>query len=165
MPAIRVKACALAAAVVVLDRITKWIVQTRVSPADTYSVIPGFFDIVHWENRGVVFGFLDDSVSEWRTAILIALSLVCAGLVGRFLWKTHRSLDRLSLFGFAMIAGGVAGNLLDRVVRGRVTDFLLFYIGQYQWPAFNVADSALSVGSGLVLLDLLLSRHKAANVS
>jgi len=165
MPDIRLKAYALAAAVVALDRITKWIVQSHVSLADTRSVIPGFFDIVHVENRGAVFGILDDSASEWRTVFLIALSLVCAGLIGGFLFKSHRSLDRLSLFGFALIMGGAAGNLIDRIVRGRVTDFLLFYVGRYQWPAFNVADSALSVGSGLVLLDLLLHRHKAANVS
>ncbi len=165
MPDIRPKVYAVAAAVVALDRVAKWIVQAHVSVFDSYRVIPGFFDIVHSENSGVVFGFLDDSPSEWRRAVLIALSLLCAGLIGGFLWKMHRQLDRRSLFGFALIMGGAAGNVIDRIWWGRVTDFLLFYIGRYQWPAFNVADSAISVGSGLVLLDLLISKRKAANVS
>ena len=132
---IRAQAYALAGAVVVLDRVTKWIVQARVSSADTFRVIPGFFDIVHSENRGVVFGFLDDSTSEWRTAILIALSVACAGLVGGFIWKMRHDLNRRALSGFALIMGGAIGNLIDRILWGRVTDFLLFYIGRYQWPS------------------------------
>ena len=127
-------------------------------------MIPGFFDIVHSENRGIAFGFFDDSTAEWRTALLVAFSLAAIGIMGAFLWKTHHKLDRLSQLGFALIMGGAAGNVFDRMVWGRVTDFLLFYIGEHQWPAFNLADSAISVGSGLVLLELLRSK-RAANVS
>ena len=161
----RLKAYGVAAAVFALDRVTKWMVGARVSFADTYRVIPGFFDIVHTENRGVAFGFFNDSTSEWRTVLLVALSLAAIGVMGAYLWKGRQWLDRLSLFGFALIMGGAAGNVFDRIVWGRVTDFLLFYIGEHQWPAFNLADSAISVGSGFVLLDLLRTRRQAENVS
>jgi signal peptidase II len=161
----RLKPYAAAAAVFALDRLTKWLIGARVSFADTYQVIPGFFDIVHSENRGIAFGFFDDSTSQWRTVLLVALSLAAIATMGAFLWKSPQRLDRLSQFGFALIMGGAAGNVFDRIVWGRVTDFLLFYIGEHQWPAFNLADSAISVGCGLVLLDLLRTKRQAAHVS
>jgi signal peptidase II len=161
----RFKPYAAAAAVFALDRLTKWLVGARVSFTDTYKVIPGLFDIVHTENRGIAFGFFDDSNFEWRTVLLVAFSLAAIGIMGAFLWKGPQRLDRLSQFGFALIMGGAAGNVFDRMMWGRVTDFLLFYIGQHQWPAFNLADSAISVGSGLVMLDLLRTKRQAANVS
>jgi signal peptidase II len=161
----RLKAYAAAAAVFALDRLTKRWIETRVSFADAYKVIPGFFSIVHSENRGMAFGLFDDSTFEWRTALLVVFSLAAIAFMGAFLWKGRHNPDRLSQYGFALIMGGAAGNVFDRVVWGRVTDFLLFYIGEHQWPAFNVADSAISVGGGLVLLDLLRTKRQAANVS
>ena len=160
----RIKPFAAAAAVFALDRLTKGLVGAHVSFEDTYKVIPGLFDIVHSENRGMAFGVFNDSTSEWRTALLVAFSLAAIAVMGAFLWKGRRHLDRLSQFGFALVMGGAAGNVFDRIVWGRVTDYLLFYIGEHQWPAFNLADSAISVGSGLVLFDLLRTRQ-AANVS
>ncbi len=159
----RLKAYGAAAAVFALDRLTKWIIDTRVSFSDTFKVIPGFFDIVRSQNSGVAFGLLNDSTWEWRTALLVAASLAAVVVVSVMLWKAHR-LDRLSLWGLALILGGAAGNVFDRIVSGRVTDFLLFYIRDYQWPAFNVADSAIVVGSGLLMLDLLRPK-RTANVS
>jgi signal peptidase II len=161
----RLKPYGVAAAVFALDRLTKWFIDTHVSFADTYKVIPGIFDIVHSENRGMAFGLFDDSTYEWRTALLAGFSLAAIGIMGVFLWKGRERLDRLSQFGFALIMGGAAGNVFDRIVWGRVTDFLLFYIGEHQWPAFNLADSAISVGGGLVLVDLLRSKRQATNVS
>jgi signal peptidase II len=79
------------------------------------------------------------------------------------LWRPDR-LDRVSRWGFALILGGAAGNVVDRILWGRVTDFLLFYIRDYQWPAFNVADSAIVVGSSLLALALLRPKPQAANV-
>ena len=159
----RLKAYGAAGLVFALDRLTKWIIDTRVSAFDTRRVIPGFFDIVRSQNRGVAFGILDDSTWEWRTALLIALSVVAVAAVSAMRWNARR-LDRLSLWGLALILGGAAGNLFDRVVWGRVTDFLLFYIRDYQWPAFNLADSAIVVGSGLLILNMLRAK-RAADVS
>lgn len=160
----RVKVYAAAAAVFALDRVSKSYINGHVGLGADYGVIPGFFDIVHAENRGITFGLLDGPESFWRTALLIAASLTAIVVMGVFLWNRARRLDRLAQFGFAFMMGGAAGNVFDRIAFGRVTDFLLFYAGQHQWPAFNVADSAITVGGGLVLLDILHSRQ-AANVS
>jgi signal peptidase II len=161
---VRLKAYGAAAAVFALDRISKLIIESRVSFIDTYKVIPGFFDIVHSQNRGVAFGIFNDSTSEWRTTLLVIASIAAVIMVSVMLWSAKK-LDAFSLWGFALILGGAAGNVFDRIVWGRVTDFLLFYIGQYQWPTFNLADSAIVVGSGLLILDLLRQKRQAANVS
>jgi signal peptidase II len=160
---VRLKAYSAAAAVIALDRLTKWIVEMRVSPADTYTVIPGFFDIVRAQNRGVAFGVFNESTFEWRTTLLVLVSVAAVVVVSAVIWKTRRP-DPLSLWGFALILGGAAGNLYDRILSGRVTDFLDFYIRDYHWPAFNVADSALVAGCGLLLLDMLRPQRKAADV-
>lgn len=161
MADIRVKAYSLAAAVFAVDRVTKWLIETRVSALDTYTVIPGFFDIVHSQNRGVAFGLFNNSTSEWRTALLIAVSAAALALVGAMLWNARR-MDRLTAFGLGLILGGAAGNVFDRVASGRVTDFLEFYVGSFHWPTFNVADSAIVVGSALLLLDMLKPKRQAA---
>lgn len=159
----RLKAFGAATAVFALDRLTKWMVERLVSFNDTDTVIPGFFDIVHSQNRGVAFGILNDSTSEWRTLALIALSAIAVIVVSVVLWRARR-LDPLPLWGLALILGGAAGNVFDRIVWGQVTDFLEFYVGQYHWPTFNVADSAIVIGSGLFLLDTLRAKRQAANV-
>lgn len=164
MADVRLKAYAAAIAVFVADRSTKWLVETHVSFLDTWRVIPGFFDIVHTENRGVAFSLFNESASEWRQGLLVLFSLVAVALVGWYILRRAERLDRVSLAGFALILGGAAGNLFDRVVWGRVTDFLDFYLGSYHWPAFNVADSAIVIGSGLLLLEAIHPRRHAANV-
>jgi signal peptidase II len=160
----RWKAYGLAALVFALDRITKWIIESKVSFTDTYKVIPGFFDIVNSQNRGVAFGIMNDSTSEWRTTLLVVAAIAALVAVSVVLWRA-RNPDRLFVWGLALILGGAAGNVFDRMVWGRVTDFLVFYIREYQWPAFNVADSAIVVGSGLLLIDQFRPKRQAANVS
>jgi signal peptidase II len=164
MADVRFKAYGAAAAIFAIDRLTKLIIESRVSFFDTYKVIPGFFDIVHSQNRGVAFGMFNDSTSEWRTTLLVIASVAAVVMVSVMLWNAKK-LDRYSLWGFALILGGAAGNVFDRIMWGRVTDFLLFYIGAYQWPTFNMADSAIVVGSGLLILDMLRQKRQAANVS
>jgi len=163
MAELRLKAYGAAAVVFALDRLTKWIIETRVSFFDSYPVIPGFFDIVRSQNRGVAFGLFNNSTSEWRTTILVAASVAAVGLVSVMLWNTHR-LDRLAVSGLALILGGAAGNVFDRIVWGQVTDFLDFYIGNYHWYTFNLGDSAIVIGSGLLLLHLFRPKEQAANV-
>ena len=148
----RVKSLALAVGVLGLDHLTKWLVERYVSFSAGYQIIPGLFDIVHWENRGMAFGVFNDSESQWRTLLLIALSVAAVVWVSVMLWRAQR-LDALLCWAFGLILAGAVGNLFDRVVSGRVTDFLLFYIGRHQWPAFNVADSAIVIGCGLLIVD------------
>ena len=150
MADLRVKAYGLAALVFAVDRITKMIVEARVSAIDTISVIPGFFDIIHSQNRGVAFGMFNDSTSQWRTLALVVLSSVGGDLRRRAACGVRRSSTGWSLWGLSLILGGAAGNLFDRVMWGRVTDFLEVYVGEYHWPTFNVADSAIVIGSGLL---------------
>jgi len=164
MADLRWKAYGMAGLVLLLDRLTKWVIETRVSFLDSYRVIPGFFEIVHSQNRGVAFGVFNDSTSEWRSILLVVGSLVAVAVISAMLWKPGK-LDRKTMWGCALILGGAAGNLVDRLLFGQVTDFLLFHVGDYQWPTFNVADSAIVIGSGLLLLDLLRPRRQAANVS
>jgi signal peptidase II len=163
MADLRLKAYGAAAVVFALDRLTKWIIETRVSFFDSYPVIPGFFDIVRSQNRGVAFGLFNDSTSEWRTTLLVAASVAAVGLVTVMLWNASR-LDRLSLCGLVLILGGAAGNVYDRIVAGQVTDFLDFYIGHYHWYTFNLGDSAIVIGSGLLLIHLFRAKEQAANV-
>jgi signal peptidase II len=158
---IRLKAYALAAVVFGADRATKWLVESRMSFTDSYTVIPGFFDIVHTQNTGIAFGLFANSTSEWRTVILIALSGAALLLVAGMLWSSNR-MDRLSVTGLALILGGAMGNVFDRIVWGRVTDFLEFYVGTLHWPTFNVADSAIVIGSGLLLVELLKPKRQPA---
>jgi signal peptidase II len=161
---LRLKTYGTGVAVLVLDRLTKWIIETSVSFFDPRNVIPGFFDIVRSENSGVAFGLFSDSTSQWRTLVLVIVSLAAVIGVSILLWRPDK-LDRLSRWGFALILGGAAGNLVDRILYGKVTDFLLLYVRDYQWPAFNVADSAIVIGSVLLALSLLRPKQQAANVS
>jgi signal peptidase II len=163
MADLRAKAYGMAAAVFAVDRITKMLVESRVSTIDTIRVIPGFFDIIHSQNRGVAFGIFNDSTSEWRTTALIVLSIAAVIFVSILLWRPEK-LDRWSFWGLSLVLGGAAGNLFDRVLWGRVTDFLEVYIGEHHWPTFNVADSAIVIGSALLILDMLRPKRQAANV-
>lgn len=163
MADVRLKAYGAAAVVFALDRLTKWIIETRVSFFDSYQVIPGFFDIVRSQNRGVAFGLFNDSTSEWRTTLLVLASVAAVGLVSVMLWNASR-LDRLSVCGLALILGGAAGNVFDRIVSGQVTDFLDFYVANYHWYTFNLGDSAIVIGSGLLLVHLFRPKEQATNV-
>jgi len=163
MADLRTKAYGAAAFVFALDRLTKWLVETRVSDSAVYRIIPGIFEIIHSENRGVAFGIFNDSTFEWRTVLLALVSIVAVIAVSFILWNSQR-LDRLSVWSLALVLGGASGNVFDRIVYGRVTDFLQVYLGSYPWPTFNVADSAIVVGSILLLLSQMKPRRQAANV-
>ena len=160
---LRAKAYGLAALVFAADRLTKWLVETHVSAMDTVRVIPGFFDIVNSQNRGVAFGLFNDSTNPWRTALLIVLAAGAVVFITAMLWRPEK-LDRASFWGLALVLGGAAGNVFDRAVWGRVTDFLDFYIGEHHWHTFNIADSAIVIGSALMILDMMRPKRQAANV-
>lgn len=154
----------IALAVLLADQLTKAAVVARFSEDTAIPIIPGLFQLVRVENRGIAFGLLADSSSPWAAGILILFSVAAIVLVGALLWQNQPS-ARLAGTGLALILGGAAGNLADRIARGRVVDFLDFYLGAYHWPAFNVADSAICVGAGMILLDLFAARparHRAA---
>jgi len=159
----RLQSVAIIAAVVIIDRITKLYIRMRVSPWDTHAVLPGFFNIIHTENPGAAFGMFSESASQWRSLFLIAVSVVVMALIGWILWRPARAGfadSALLRTGFALVLGGALGNFIDRATRGTVTDFLQFFFGSYEFPSFNAADSAITIGAGLLLLDLWRSRGK-----
>ena len=147
----------ISVAALVLDRITKWQVQRRIELHDSISVIPGFFRLAHLENPGAAFGIFADTPTPLKLGLLVALSAIALVVVSVLLWKSSHALSSTSI-GLALILGGAIGNLWDRLLHHRVTDFLLFYYHQYEWPAFNLADSANVVGATLLVLDLLFSK-------
>ncbi len=157
----RYTALGISLSVFALDRWSKRIVETRFSAFDAHPVIPGFFDIVRSQNPGVAFGLFSDSTSPFRTALLIAFSLIAVAVLGVILWRIER-LDRLAGVGFSLIFGGALGNVFDRVTMGTVTDFLDFYVGRLHWYTFNLADSAICVGASLLLFGTLKSGSSLA---
>jgi len=140
-----------------LDRFTKWTIAHRLNLHDGITVIPGFFKIIHAENPGAAFGMFADSPAPWKTGVLIFFSIVALLVVSMLLWKNSHTLTSTGV-GLSLILGGAVGNLWDRVVNHQVVDFLLFYNRQYQWPAFNVADSAIVTGACLLVFEILFAK-------
>lgn len=151
---------AIAFAIFVLDRITKNIVKTHITAWETLRVVPGFFNIVHAENPGVAFGLLAEASSAWRNLFLIGLSLTVLVFIASLLWRGRGAETWLLRVGLALVLGGAFGNLFDRIANGTVTDFVEVYSGHHFFPAFNVADSAISIGAALLLLDMWRGRGK-----
>ena len=151
----------LSLAVLTADRLTKTLVERLTVSGWRRAVIPGFFDLVHTRNSGIAFGLLADSRLPWMRFALIALSVIAAGAMA-WLLLAGRAGGQRSRAGIALILGGAAGNLLDRLLDGGVVDFILIYYRGFEWPAFNVADSAIVIGAGLVLIELLAARHPEA---
>jgi len=156
----RAAAVATAVGVFALDRWSKWMVLTHLGPDDVKQVIPGFFNIVHSENPGIAFGMFADGSGAWHTPVLVVFSIIAVGILAAMLWKIDR-LDRSSAVGLSLIFGGAMGNLFDRVRVGSVTDFLDFYVRSYHWYCFNVADSGVCIGAGLLMLSMFLTRPEA----
>jgi len=146
----------ITAAVILLDRITKLLVISRIPVAHEVSIIPGLFQLSHWENTGAAFSIFADSSSPWRTAGLIGFSVAACAVVCYLLWKRGYTLDLIAI-SLCLILGGALGNLWDRLMQGTVTDFLDFYIGNHHWPPFNVADSAIVVGAVLLMMKILFA--------
>lgn len=146
----------IASLVVVLDRLTKWIIAQNIVPNDSVDVIPGLFRLTHVQNQGAAFGLFSDSPSEWKVAMLILFSVAALAVVSALLWKNGNAMNTTAI-ALSLVFGGALGNLWDRVASGRVIDFLDFYIGNHHWPAFNIADSAIVVGALLLLSEIFLA--------
>jgi signal peptidase II len=154
----------LAVFVVLLDRWTKRLVAAHIAMYTHIQVIPGFFRITHTENTGAAFSLFADSPSHWKTAMLISFSVLAMIVVSVLLWKQSRALTMTGI-ALSLILGGAVGNLWDRVASGRVVDFLLFYVKSYQWPVFNLADSAIVVGASLLVLEIIFGQPKTTSAT
>lgn len=140
--------------VVVFDQATKWWILTAVMTPPRRISVTGFFDIVLVYNRGVSFGMLGGAPG-WATAALIVFALLLSAALCVWMWRADSPLLGIPL-GF--VVGGAIGNVIDRLRHGAVVDFLDFYVGGYHWPAFNVADSAITIGVLFLILDSLKSK-------
>jgi signal peptidase II len=151
----------IAAVVVLVDRLTKLYIQRHVGLFTSIPIIPGWLRIIHTENPGAAFGMLAQGNDLLRGAVLIGVSLVVLVFVISALWSHRTSFAApITRFGLSLIMGGALGNLYDRIFHGTVTDFVDVYRGSWSLPAFNVADSAISVGAILLFIDLLFPRRK-----
>lgn len=147
-------------AVLALDQWSKWLVERHLPLHAAEPVIPGVFYLTHVRNTGVAFGLFAEHGGGGGMLALVLLGFAALAVVGVYFWKTPRE-SRLLLASLALVLGGAVGNLLDRIAAGAVTDFLGVFLGSYRWPDFNVADSAISVGLTLLLLESLLPRRAA----
>jgi len=154
----------IAAMILLCDRMTKWIVAQKIAVSDSIDVIPGVFRLTHVQNQGAAFGLFADYPSEWKVAMLILFSVAALAVVSALLWKNGNALNTTAI-ALSLVFGGALGNLWDRVVSGRVIDFLDFYLGSHHWPAFNIADSAIVVGALLLLSEIFLAPQEEKAVS
>ncbi len=141
----------LGAAVVALDRWSKLEVAERLPLYSSTTVIDGLFNIVHTRNTGIAFSLFADAAPLVRNVVLPAVSLAAVALIV-YLFAKSAGADRVSALALTLVLAGAAGNLYDRFAYGYVVDFLDVYIGERHWPAFNVADSAISIGAVLLLI-------------
>lgn len=141
-----------------LDQLTKWMVVRDVPLHRTVTVIPGFFSISHVLNPGAAFSLFADASSTFAPKALIAFSSIVLVAIIVVLWRAGKGFTLTNL-ALAFIMGGAMGNLLDRLRLGSVVDFLMFKLGNYYWPDFNVADSAIVLGSLLLVAELFFHRE------
>ena len=150
--------------VILLDQISKSAIIRGLKLHESVEVISGFFNIVHVRNRGMAFGLLNrPGANDIVFYFLLSTSLAALCLLLIWFFKLKKGDDGITP-GFSLILGGAIGNLIDRVRFREVVDFLDFYLGRYHWPAFNVADSAITVGTFWVILNLIFQASSKTQV-
>ncbi len=154
----RVRSAIIIFLVVMLDRVSKLYIRSHYAEWDVTVVIPHIFNIVHAENPGAAFSMLASAPPLVRAVLLVGVSILVMTIVGVMLWRLPKNAGALMSISLALVFGGAFGNLWDRIFRGSVTDFLQVFIGSYEFPSFNVADSAITIGAALLVIDLLLTR-------
>ena len=142
----------LAAGVIVLDQLTKWIAETALTLYAPKAVIP-FLNFTLAYNEGAAFSFLSEA-GGWQRWFFVLLAVAISILIILWLRRLPRD-EKITAAGLSLILGGAIGNLIDRLWHGHVIDFIDVYYGRYHWPAFNIADSAITIGAGLLIAQAL----------
>ena len=140
------------AILLMIDQATKYWMSMNLREGDEIEVINGFFKFSYTENPGIAFGMLNNANVKW---LLITISAAAIIVVAFYMTRTASS-NRLLLWSLALLAAGISGNLVDRVRMGRVIDFILVYYKSYEWPVFNIADTAITIGAALMAIELFL---------
>jgi signal peptidase II len=143
----------MATLVMLFDQITKYWVSVKLREGDEIDIIRGFFKFSYTENPGIAFGMLNNGNVKW---LLVGVSVAAIAVVFYYMRRTPIS-NTLLLWSLALLSAGICGNLIDRVRLGRVIDFILLYYRDYQWPVFNIADTAITIGAALMAIELFLS--------
>lgn len=151
----------LAGVILILDQATKLWIQNTIPLWESKTVIPGLFNLVHVLNKGAAFGFLADLDGNMQTYFFIGITGLAVVLIFHLLRTVHRK-DNYLFAALGLILGGALGNLIDRIRVGMVIDFLDFYFGSHHWPAFNVADMAISTGAILLLVSFYRKKRYAS---
>jgi signal peptidase II len=150
--------------VVLLDQATKAWILTTLKLHEGFPLIDGFFNIVHVRNPGAAFGFLAGAPPLFRSIFFVAVTVAAIALILHYL-RVNRIEEPYLVSALALILAGAVGNLIDRIRFGEVVDFLDVYIGSHHWPAFNVADSAITVGAGVLMAALFRRRKERTEVN
>ena len=136
------------------DQVTKAMVEDLIPEHATVQILPHFLNLIHTKNTGAAFGLFSESPAPWKTLLLIVVSSLLLAMVIAVMWR-NQQLRWETGVGLALILGGALSNLFDRIRLGRVVDFVDVYFRSYHWPTFNLADSAIVVGAGLLVFQLL----------
>ena len=147
--------------VLVLDQVTKLLVRINIMLSDSIEIVPGLLNLVHVRNTGVAFGFLNSVDLANKQFLMTAVALVALVAIGIYAWRVG-SRESLARAGLALILGGAVGNLIDRASTGYVIDFVDVYWRSYHFWAFNVADSAITVGACLLILDMFVETNNVS---
>ncbi len=150
--------------ILLLDQWTKSMVVEKLPLYHRVEVIQGFFNLTHVRNTGGAFGIFGGQKSSTGSLVFVIVSLIAIGAI-IFLFIKIKESERTLALSFSLVLSGALGNLIDRLRYGEVVDFLDFHLSDYHWPAFNVADSAICIGIGLLALELLRRDHKANDKS
>ncbi len=149
--------CIIVGDILVLDQLTKYLVEKNIRMFDTITIIPGFFNLTHVRNKGAAFSLFATAPDAVRSIFFLAVTFAAVIALVLLIRKTH---ERLLVSSFSLIMGGAIGNVIDRIRFGEVVDFIQWYYRSFYWPSFNVADSAISVGVGLLAIDMLFGKHE-----
>jgi signal peptidase II len=147
----------LAGLIVILDRVTKYSVLESFAPGES-RVVAGCFNLVLVFNKGAAFSFLA-TAQGWQTPLFAAIAVLASCVIGFLIVRNTEK--KLFSFGLALILGGALGNLYDRLVYGQVVDFLDFHAAGWHWPAFNIADAAITVGAGILIAESFMHREES----
>ena len=142
----------------IIDRLTKWLVCTHIEIGSGFTVISGFFDIIHARNTGAAFGMLQGLPNTYRTVFFAGITVIALGAMMVIFFKSGEDSWLLKAV-FSLIIAGALGNLTDRIMFNEVIDFLLFHIGRFRWPTFNMADTWISAGMiGLLIYSFIVPK-------
>ena len=147
-----------------LDQATKYMVASHIPLHFSIRIVDGFFNLTHIRNPGVAFGLFARSTLEHKVYFFIIISSIAIGAILVFFHQTPSS-KKPVLFGLILIFSGAIGNLIDRVIYKEVIDFLDFYYKNYHWPAFNIADSCITIGVGYMIYDLFNPEGQQSSIS